>query len=102
MYIHGFMVPAMISHVFQCTPRCRLAPQKVETQKSSYKQQCSGIRFPGVVQEMCLGGKQNYSFRLTFETFVICDEENASHCFSFVKLDVHDNFVLYSSHSAFL
>lgn len=51
---------------------------------------------------MCLGGKQNYSFRLTFETFIIWDEENASHCFSFVKLDFHDNFVLYCSHSAFL
>jgi len=52
----------------------------METQKSYHKEQCSSIRFPGVFQEVCLGGKQNYSFRLKFETLIILGEENAS-CF---------------------
>lgn len=100
MYICSFRVAAMIRHVSSVAS----VPSGADwhrSQKSSYKE-ASGIRFPRVVQEMCLGGKQNYSFRLTFETFIIWDEENASYCFSFVKWNFHDNFVLYCSQSAFL
>lgn len=98
MHIHSFMVPAVNSHVFQCTLRCRLvwklrrAPIKSSVQISGFQELSKKHVWVG----------KNYSFKLKFETLIIWGEENVSYCFGFVNLDFHDKLVIYCLHTASL